>query len=114
MLLLFDLDGTLISAYMDAPGRNYDDWAPLPGVRERLAALQAEGHRVGIATNQAGVAFGYVTEADFRRKLGAVLAALDLPPETPVEVCFAHPRARLCERRGVHAENGYTPHRARR
>jgi D-glycero-D-manno-heptose 1,7-bisphosphate phosphatase len=109
MLLLFDLDGTLISSYVEAPGRNYHGWVPLPGVRERLAALQGEGHRLGIATNQAGVAFGHVTEAEFRHKLGAVLAALDLPPETPVEVCFAHPRARLARYRDPERVAGRKP-----
>ena len=56
MLVLFDLDGTLISSYMEAPDRRYDAREVLPGRREKLARLLIEGHRVGIATNQAGVA----------------------------------------------------------
>lgn len=91
MLVLFDLDGTLISSYMDEPDRAYDRWRVLPGRVERLAALRAEGHALGVATNQAGVAFGHVTEEQVRARLRRVLAALELPPTTPVEACFGHP-----------------------
>jgi len=58
------------------------------------AVLRAQGHRVAIATNQAGVAFGHVTESQVARKIDAVLAALGLPGDTPVAVCVAHPRAK--------------------
>jgi D-glycero-D-manno-heptose 1,7-bisphosphate phosphatase len=93
MLYLFDLDDTLITGYMNSPSRNFWGWAPLRQRRERLAELCAEGHEVGIVTNQAGVAFGHVTEADVSEKLTAVLVALDLPLSTPVRVCYAHPTA---------------------
>lgn len=95
MLILFDLDGTLITSYMDLPNRDYHVWQVLPGRRERLAQLRAAGHRLGIATNQAGVAFGHISEDDVRRKIAAVLRALELPADTPVEVCFGHPHARV-------------------
>jgi D-glycero-D-manno-heptose 1,7-bisphosphate phosphatase len=95
MLFLFDLDGTLISSYMDAPGRAYERWEVLPGRRERLAQLVADGHQLGIVTNQGRVAFGRATEEQANDKLAAVLRALDLPASTPIAVCFAHPNARL-------------------
>jgi D-glycero-D-manno-heptose 1,7-bisphosphate phosphatase len=95
MLYLFDLDGTLISSYMDAPDRAYDRWRVLPGRVARLAELQAAGHTVGIVTNQAGVAFGHVSEARVEAKIAAVLAALGLPPDTPVAVSYGHPHARV-------------------
>jgi D-glycero-D-manno-heptose 1,7-bisphosphate phosphatase len=95
MLILFDLDGTLITSYMDLPDREYHTWEPLPGRRERLAELLAAGHQLGIATNQAGVAFGHVSEDEVHARLREVLRALDLPADTPVQACFGHPNARL-------------------
>ena len=93
MLYLFDLDGTLISSYMDNPGRTYDLWKVLPGRRERLAELREAGHALGIATNQAGVAFGHVTEAEVMARIAKVLRSLELPEDTPVEACFGHPNS---------------------
>ena len=52
MIIGFDWDGTLVQRGISAP---------LPGARERLAALPA-GTRTFIATNQAGVAHSYYTE----------------------------------------------------
>lgn len=100
MLYIFDLDGTLISSYMRNPGRVYNEWHVLPGRQERLAALLQEGHIVGIATNQAGVAFGYVTEAQVEAKIAAALIALGLPQDTPYQACYGHERGRLTEYRG--------------
>jgi D-glycero-D-manno-heptose 1,7-bisphosphate phosphatase len=99
MLYLFDLDGTLITSYMDRPDRDFAQWAPLPGRSTRLAELRAAGHQVGLVTNQAGVAFGHVSEADVSAKLAAVLAALDLPLSTPVRVAHAHASARIAHYR---------------
>ncbi len=93
-LFIFDMDGTLISSYMDTPNRRYATWQVLPGRTELLRTLREQGHRVAIATNQAGVAFGHVTESQVARKIDAVLAALGLPADTPVAVCVAHPHAK--------------------
>lgn len=93
-LYIFDLDGTLISSYMDAPHKRYASWEVLPGRLEVLRALREQGHGIAIATNQAGVAFGHVTEAQVTRKIAAVIAALGLPPETAFAVCYAHPHAK--------------------
>ena len=76
MLYLFDLDGTLISSYMDAPGRNFDTWQLLPGRQEMIARLIHLGHDVALVSNQAGVAFGLVTEQDVIKKLGRVAMVL--------------------------------------
>jgi len=83
-LIICDLDGTLISSYMGTPNRRYNDWHVLPGRVEMLAALGEQGHRIAIATNQAGVAFGHVTESQARRKIAAALVALGLPDDTPI------------------------------
>lgn len=101
MLYLFDLDGTLISSYMDNPDRNYHRWEVLPGRHERLAVLRAEGHRLGVATNQAGVAFGHVTEEEVMSRIAKVLRVLDLPDDTPVEACFGHPRSPTLRYRAI-------------
>ncbi|HBY98678.1 MAG: HAD-IIIA family hydrolase [Ardenticatenaceae bacterium] len=100
MLYIFDLDDTLISSYMRNPGRVYDEWHVLPRRRERLAELLQEGHTIGIATNQAGVAFGHVTEVQVEAKIAAALLALGLPEDTPYEACYGHERGRLKEYRG--------------
>lgn len=94
MLICLDLDGTLITPSLSNQGFHYHDWSILAGRRERLAALIAEGHTIGIVTNQSGVAFELITEDDFTRKIGVVLGALRLPRDTPVVVCFAHPKAK--------------------
>lgn len=75
MLYLFDLDGTLISSYMDNPDRDFNAWQLLPGRQETIARLLHLGHEVAIVSNQAGVAFGLITEQDVVRKLGRVAMA---------------------------------------
>lgn len=96
MLYLFDLDGTLISGYMDNADKDYNRWEVLPGRVEQIAALRAVGHRVGIVTNQAGVAFGHIAPPQFYRKWEAVCRAFGLPSEhTLIAVCFAHPQAKI-------------------
>jgi D-glycero-D-manno-heptose 1,7-bisphosphate phosphatase len=99
MLYPFDLDGTLITGYMERPDRDFTQWTPLPDRRERLAALREAGHQVGVVTTQAGVAFGHVSEADVSTKLVAVLSQLYLPLSTPVRVCYAHPTATIAHYR---------------
>jgi HAD superfamily hydrolase (TIGR01662 family) len=57
--VLFDRDGTLVE---DVP-YNGDPAlvSPLPGAREALDRLRGEGVRVGLVTNQSGVARGLLT-----------------------------------------------------
>jgi len=95
MLVLFDLDGTLISSYMDNPDRNYDHWTILPHRKEILHALLAQGHTIGIVTNQAGVAFGHITEKKAMQRIHAVFDALELTPYPAVQVSYGHPKARI-------------------
>jgi D-glycero-D-manno-heptose 1,7-bisphosphate phosphatase len=76
MLYLFDLDDTLISGYMNAADKNYNTWEVLPGRLARLDDLRERGHAIGIVTNQAGVAWGYISESDVRYKLNQVATVL--------------------------------------
>jgi D-glycero-D-manno-heptose 1,7-bisphosphate phosphatase len=94
MLYIFDMDGTVIESYMDRRDKDYHAVKPLPGVVEKLAALQAAGHQVAIASNQGGIAFGYNSEEDWRRKLGRAMVQLGLPADTPVAVCFSDARSK--------------------
>lgn len=75
MLYLFDLDDTLITSYMRAADKNYNIWEVLPGRRERLRRILDHGEMYGIVTNQAGVAWGHITEGDVRYKLHQVARA---------------------------------------
>lgn len=93
MLYLFDLDGTLITSYMDNPDKDYHGWEPLPGRGRRIRELRRAGHIVGIVTNQAAVAFGYITERDWEIKIADVCHRLGIDGEA-VYVCFADARSR--------------------
>jgi D-glycero-D-manno-heptose 1,7-bisphosphate phosphatase len=124
MLYMFDLDGTLISSYMDTESRDIDDWHVLPGRAEAIQELKDEGHALAIITNQAGVAFGYATEEQVQAKIVQALAALGFDedeiqfqsradgPDTPesvfhrisVHVCYGHPKSRDSRYSGAEAE----------
>lgn len=101
MLYMFDLDDTLITGYMNNPNKEYDVWEVLPGRRAMLNRLFMRGDEIVIITNQAGVAFGHVTEEQVDAKLGTALRRLGLarvrssgdaqPPQ--VYACLHHPDA---------------------
>jgi histidinol-phosphate phosphatase family protein len=84
-LVLFDRDGTLVH---DFPYNGDPDWIrPMPGVAEALDRLRAHGVRLGVISNQSGVARGLIT----REQVGACMA-------------------RLVERLGPFDTIGYCPH----
>src|ERR687889_1262167 len=82
-LVLFDRDGTLVRDYP----YNGDPAlvTPVPGAREAVDALRARGVRVGVVSNQSGVARGLITRA----QVDACMARLDemLGPFDTVRVC---------------------------
>lgn len=61
--VLFDRDHTIT---IDDPPFNGDPRAvrPVPGAREAVARLRAEGIGVGVVTNQSGVGLGLLTRAE--------------------------------------------------
>ena len=61
MLYIFDKDGTLIASLGKRPANTPDEQRPLPGVVEKLAGLRAAGHRLALASNQGGVAWGFLS-----------------------------------------------------
>ena len=81
--ILFDRDGTLV---VDVP-YNGDPAAvvPMPGAAAALARVRAAGVRVGVVSNQSGIARGWLT----RDQVDAVNLRAEalLGPLGPVEVC---------------------------
>lgn len=97
MLYLFDLDGTLITGYMDNPDKDYNVWHVLPGRWARLNKLKMQGHTIAIITNQGGVAYGLVTEEECSAKLEQAIRKLGLgnprssgDAADPVVYCSIH------------------------
>ncbi|WP_122761545.1 D-glycero-beta-D-manno-heptose 1,7-bisphosphate 7-phosphatase [Pseudomonas viridiflava] len=57
-LLILDRDG-VINHDSDAYIKSDEEWIPIPGSVEAIAALSKAGWTVAIATNQSGIARGY-------------------------------------------------------
>lgn len=57
-LLILDRDG-VINQDSDAYIKSVEEWIPIPGSIEAIAALSKAGWTVAIATNQSGIARGY-------------------------------------------------------
>src|SRR6266498_771319 len=65
-LYIFDKDGTLMPYVrsrfvLHRPPLKCEEQVLLPGRFEKLAELRANGHQIGIATNQSAVAHGAIT-----------------------------------------------------
>ncbi|RBY87336.1 HAD-IIIA family hydrolase [Blastococcus sp. TF02A-26] len=82
-LVLFDRDGTLVRDYP----YNGDPAlvTPVPGARAALDALRARGVRIGVVSNQSGVARGLIT----REQVDACMARLEelLGPFDTLQYC---------------------------
>lgn len=95
-LFIFDADGTL--RWTTVPGQPCpnapDEWRLMPNVRETLSSLPWEDSlHFGIASNQGGVALGYVTRELARSMLidTAVEAIGFLPSRAYIELCTCDP-----------------------
>jgi D-glycero-D-manno-heptose 1,7-bisphosphate phosphatase len=88
--ILFDRDGTLIEnvPYNSEPALV----KPVSGAAELLRELRADGIRIGMITNQSGVARGMLTRREVEL-VNARVAAL-LGPFDTVQVCPHGPRDR--------------------
>lgn len=95
-LVIFDLDGTLIESYM-REGENwpYKRVVVLPNVLHKLELLASGGVTFAIATNQAGVAFGYQTPEETFEKMSEAMRKLNFFFGAPFSfhLCMAHPTA---------------------
>lgn len=116
-LYLFDLDGTVIRSFLregaERTPENYAEVELLPGRREKLDELRANGAAVAFVTNQGGVAFGYQTVGEVMRKVKVVGYRFGFeaptvcvnPNETlgvgyddcMIYVAFGHPKASVPE-----------------
>lgn len=90
-LVIFDVDGTLTTTKSGATFRKTaDDWQWLPGRLAKVAMLHLQGIKLAIASNQGGVAFGYLDPLEIRRELVAMANEGHI---AYVEMCFSHPEA---------------------
>jgi histidinol-phosphate phosphatase family protein len=94
--VIFDVDGTLVTTKSGATFRKTaDDWQWLPGRLETLKALHEQGTQIALASNQGGVAFGYMRRKDIINEL--FKTALEVGNNVYVAVCFTHPKATIEE-----------------
>lgn len=70
-IIIFDADATLRRCTVpNQPCPNADgEWELLPGVKERIQAIDWSRRTFGIASNQAGVALGYLSEEQASKML---------------------------------------------
>jgi D-glycero-D-manno-heptose 1,7-bisphosphate phosphatase len=94
-LVVFDVDGTLTTTRSGSRVRkNAADWQWLPGRLRKLHELEQEGVKIAIATNQAGVAFGYLPQPALHQELVRMMQEAHLPLNA-LYVCYTHPKAKL-------------------
>lgn len=93
-LFIFDKDDTLVQTWLGKRAEKPSDQMFLPNVLEKCSSLMDGGHTLSVASNQGGVAFGYLTyaqaEANVRwvaQQIGAVL----------YEFCPYHPQGTVPE-----------------
>lgn len=99
-LVIFDVDGTLVKTKSGKEFRDgAADWELLPRRSEVLAALHEAGVKTAIASNQGGVAFGYMRQDDIERELCLTADALGMERAT-IHYCTDHPNATINEHRG--------------
>lgn len=94
-LIIFDTDSTLVTTKSGATFRKAaDDWQWLPGRIEKLRELKAQGVRLAVATNQGGVAFGYLKQEDILQALMEMTEEGGIP-YAGLYVCYNMPNAKL-------------------
>lgn len=92
-LVIFDVDGTLVETKSGATFRkSEDDWQLLPGRLERCQQMREQDIKLACATNQGGVAFGYLNREKMMIELMSLAIELDLSGN---QVCFTHPTASI-------------------
>ena len=65
-LYIFDKDGTLVTGQNGRPANVPDEQQLLRNVSAKLAELRNAGHQIAIASNQGGVAWGFITKEQAR------------------------------------------------
>ncbi len=96
-LIIFDVDGTLVTTKSGATFRKTaDDWQWLPGRLEKLRELKLQGIRLAIATNQGGVAFGFMKQDDILAELIHMCDEGGIP-RGGLYICYTHPKAKIAD-----------------
>ena len=79
MLYIFDKDGTLVGGAGNRPANIPEEQKLLPNVVQKISALKMAGHKIAIASNQGGVAWGFISSdqaenlvLDAAHKIGGV------------------------------------------
>lgn len=95
-IVILDRDGVINEDSVDYI-KNPDEWIPIDGSLEAIALLHHNGYRVYIATNQAGIARGKLTESqllDIHEKLqqqvssaGGKVSGIHYCPHHPDDNC---------------------------
>jgi D-glycero-D-manno-heptose 1,7-bisphosphate phosphatase len=89
MLYIFDKDGTIIASHGNRPANTIEEQRLLPGVTRKCAKLRAQGHTLAVASNQGGVAWGFITEQD---AIELVMHAASLIGTAGARMCPHHPK----------------------
>lgn len=96
-LVIFDFNDTLVGTKSGATfQKSADDWQFLPGRIEKCKKLNQEGVILALASNQGGVAYGYMSEVEMLAEFHVVAEKLGLQH---LGVCFTHPKASIEEYR---------------
>ena len=95
-LIILDRDGVL-NFDSDAFIKSPDEWRPIPGSLEAVARLNQAGYHVVVATNQSGVARGFLNMAtlnaihqkmhDAAQRVGAHFDAVFFCPHASADNC---------------------------
>lgn len=77
-VIVLDRDG-VINVDSDNYIKTVDEWRPIPGAIDAIAALSQAGHEIYVATNQSGISRGYYSlatlQAMHQKMLGLLAAA---------------------------------------
>lgn len=93
-ILFLDRDGTLNRSFGNRPPNDPAEVEILPGVGHKLHQYAALGWRIVVVTNQGGVAFGYLTEAEALAVHQTVLHALPVAVDATY-LCPHHPEGTI-------------------
>ena len=106
-LIILDRDG-VINEDSDDYIKSLDEWIPIPGSIEAIAALSRAGYTVTVATNQSGIARKYFDEYELAgmhqrmcslvEQLGGEISGVFFCPHGPEDNCDCRkPRTGLLE-----------------
>jgi len=91
-LYIFDKDKTLVGPLEGPPANSIEEQHLLPGVAEKCAELRGQGHTLVIASNQGGVAWGFLTEDEAYALVGH---AARLIGAKAIAMCPHHPKGKI-------------------